>query len=915
MKRTRTLRRNTGESTPTSSVTTFDKETSIKDDEEAPWKEYVDEHTSALWSKIPRTALQSAQDFIVLNFPELFQSWHYHYVVAWLYNVCESYTTLSHQLEGSSGPKFLWKNIKFDEFIFLHDLKKCASMTKDDDKSADFQDYASNRTQAVNKSTGNEDQESDNLYLKIKHQLLRQLANNKNTELRNFNGIVELNLKNSVYKDQMSTLLSMDFDLLPLHDKFTIFFYMIKIIEMKNMVFKNYMANNMHLFEFPRYIVDDTTSILALPNNGVLIQEKVTKKKLVPKLDIPLKLKNCTIRNGASESVDLIHVDYSQEINAYLSSIDIEFKILTYNWDTFLQYWGMHEKKKRGNKDIAHFVEDLIPVYVDHQVYSSKLIQQREKEKSMAELVTRRKRSSRLVAREEESKKKEIEHDWYEKLDERDHFNKHRTRMVNTQKKKLQTIIWNQLWQLFEEDLKLEKIKRRNTPDIQMHPISSIAYRTQSEYEGLNPVDIEVLEVGSRFNSRLIDIKPRSSVTFTFEKDPNYIHELPDEYCIHERDLEQINSYGLETDISAPDNKDWIFQCSCEEDPVNPTVVSVVEDLVDPNLINKPLICCDVCFKWQHWDCQSKTTINFISLAAQNNNIVTTGKKKDKKQQQTDMPLNVLSQRDFGIALLGEPEIYTGRNRRSTRQQHGDNVVTKEEQHTTMRPTDKRKPFGSCSIFVCGWCLAKLETEMRDSFVPELKALRISKKNKHDDRERRKRAKEEKRRQEELTTMHANPLDQKHPDIDAAASHVDQPVNLLANHSLTSNDGSNTEQPTNFDNIKNNNTAVTSVPNAVKNQGPIRSLLKDGVLASGTQRVIAQLNEGYNFAAQDEGTSIPPVSASLHTLPVVNGENNGKAPSIPSSSISSGAPAPVPGAPAASSVSQRDESSLSSPTF
>lgn len=60
----------------------------------------------------------------------------------------------------------------------------------------------------------------------------------------------------------------------------------------------------------------------------------------------------------------------------------------------------------------------------------------REKERAIAELMTRRKRSSRLVAKEEENKKKDLESEWFEKLDEREQFIRHRNKLVSKEIKR-----------------------------------------------------------------------------------------------------------------------------------------------------------------------------------------------------------------------------------------------------------------------------------------------------------------------------------------------------------------------------------------------------------------------------------------------------------------------------------------------
>ncbi|MCQ4775803.1 hypothetical protein NE634_19370, partial [Lacrimispora saccharolytica] len=86
--------------------------------------------------------------------------------------------------------------------------------------------------------------------------------------------------------------------------------------------------------------------------------------------------------------------------------------------------------------------------FAEYSLCSAKLLANREKERAIAELMTRRKRSSRLVAKEEENKKKDLESEWFEKLDEREQFIRLRNKLVSKEIKKIKDLLWNQLWQL-----------------------------------------------------------------------------------------------------------------------------------------------------------------------------------------------------------------------------------------------------------------------------------------------------------------------------------------------------------------------------------------------------------------------------------------------------------------------------------
>ena len=150
--------------------------------------------------------------------------------------------------------------------------------------------------------------------------------------------------------------------------------------------------------------------------------------------------------------MELIHLEYSHDIDAYLQSITIDYDVITTNWGSMLEYWS----ENKSSKAIDEFITNLIPVYAEHRLYSAKLLTHREKERAIAELMTRRKRSSRLVAKEEENKKKDLESEWFEKLDEREQFIRHRNKLVSKEIKKIKDLLWNQLWQLYDQDYRDE---------------------------------------------------------------------------------------------------------------------------------------------------------------------------------------------------------------------------------------------------------------------------------------------------------------------------------------------------------------------------------------------------------------------------------------------------------------------------
>lgn len=125
------------------------------------WQDYVSEDVVAQLSKhqLPRPGLLHEK------IASLAQQWHFQYVMAWLSNVCDSYTTTTFTVDQDSGSstKCLWKSIKFDEGVFVTDV-----FSKIDGKDSSYYN------DEVDVDGG-----SQNLYDQIRLQLLHQLAGNK----------------------------------------------------------------------------------------------------------------------------------------------------------------------------------------------------------------------------------------------------------------------------------------------------------------------------------------------------------------------------------------------------------------------------------------------------------------------------------------------------------------------------------------------------------------------------------------------------------------------------------------------------------------------------------------------------------------------------------------------------------------
>lgn len=665
------------------------------EDDMPEWQTYLPEETLLQWNKLQQTDphVQLMQESFA---DTLFASWNYQYVVAWLYKVCDSFATIGYGTATEDGSfKPMWKDIKFDEILLLNDLydiQKSGFI-----READSGDYF-----------------DESLYMMIRLQLLKQLSNNKGIHLKDWDTVVNHHLSNSE---------DTKFNYLSLIEQFEMLYRVIKIIETKSQVFINYLTNNLEMFQFDEYVLNDETSILALPNVGVLVQKKLVKIAKDVTLDVPIKLRNCTVdyRDEENNILEIVHLDLSNEIDTYLKSFKIEYEVLTQNWENFLEKFDQFS----SNVDFTA----LIPTYTEHQLYTRRLLLQKEKEKSMAELLVRRKRSSRLVAREEETKRKDIESEWYEKLDEREHFIKTRNKLVIKQTKRLKDILWNQLWSKYEQDIKVEKLKRRNDELLE----------DENEYEGeLNALDNAVIENGPRFKERIIDVPPHQTP-------PVNILELPEFLCITKEELHELANYGISTTSEQPDDKDWVFQCPGESDLPLLTISNIEDEEANAELFNKPIICCDMCLRWQHWECQNPQVIQLLTIAL---------------NKPIDQPL---TQRDCAAVQLGGFS-----NRRSSRKQHNEPEY--------VRPIDKRKPIKESVTFLCAWCLSETENQLRQQFVPELKAIRLKQRKQLQDRERKRQLKEEKRQlqqqQQLLLLQNTNPVE---PTVTAISTQPNHP--------------------------------------------------------------------------------------------------------------------------------------------
>lgn len=674
------------------------------------WRDYISEDTLKHVDKtiLPEIPVDSNGEIA-----GLIKTWYYQFVMSWFNNVCDSYiTTVLYSIRP------LWKDIKFDEILVLKELAD--DMDPVDDTSL-----------------------IDTLKLK----LLRLLMNTKKVELIDWDTNVLQQLNN--YHPTHSYPIDIKFIDLPLIKQFECYYYIIKIIETKSMTFKNYLNNNLDIFQFPIITsnTDPNLQIMIMPTHGSIIEVNTTIiDPETSKLHIPIKLSNCIITKETSTEKELIHLDYSQEIDSYLNSIKIDYNVKTWDWPTFLEYIKTSDQ---GKDWLTQFIE----IKMTHLLYSAKLIIQREKAKQIAELMTRRKRSSRLVAREEETKKKEVNDLINGKLDERDHFLKNRHRSLAKYNKRLKDILWNLLWFKFDQDFKLIKLQEKN-----------IIKLIEGD-EKLTPTDNKILDHGAYFTRSIIDIGDESMYLHNSIIKKSTIEEIPKELCLTLKDLEMAKQNHIElNNITEPDNQDWIFHCICDDATLKQFNGANEEEIVtNHNVFNHKLICCDLCHVWEHWDCQPQENIDYLSQ------MHTPVPKKGAVIE----PMKSLGERDFAIVILGKisKQQHTPKNedtedvrsdtyRRSARLATVDtndldqSVETEDEQQQSrslLRPTDLRSRYGQASPYICGFCLKLLEKELRNVFTPELEIIRFKQRKGHDDRERRKQKKMEREKLQVVT--------------------------------------------------------------------------------------------------------------------------------------------------------------------
>lgn len=658
------------------------------------WQEYLDPSVLQQYRKLPKVTLDSPE-----NIKTLQDSWYYQYVVMWLDRVSEShFTTVVAPAEfkpdeqNSYTGKRLWKDVKFDEILFLRDVVNGGGIELDT----------------------------------IRLRLMRQVLNQKDVRLRDWDELIPQYLERLGFT---KTLVGSKFgDLSPL-DQIKTLYDVIKAIEMKSLHFKQFLAGNTHLFENLDVHFQDSDGSLKhlflIPSSGALIERKIHDNPNVS-LNIPIKLANCTVRlePEPGKLVELVHLDFGPQIDQYLESCICEHIVIAGDLDSLLIFWEEHVGQ---NEQLDEMLIDFLPHFVDRRINSTRLATQVEKTKVIEELVTNRKRSSRLVARQEDAKKRKFESDWYNRLDQREDYIRQRSRQTAKFVKRVKDTLLKIIWSMFERDYKLTKLQNRN----------GAFEETQIDGEDkLDAMDSATMLSGENFNRRLLDLKEPINLE-SMGSDELSARDLPTQYCLKEEDLNEAEELGLQTPIDVCDRQDWIFQCYCMPDEP-PEVVKSDFLPTDSRLTDYPLICCDKCLRWQHWGCQSEEIIKILTLAI--NNPAAKHNKLMRDKISLDMSdVQPLPEYEFNTVSMA---MQLGQ-RRSTR-------IKSEEPETvnvSTRPIDRRFEAERAHLFICGWCLQEMETEVRSNFADDLRASRQRERAQRLEIEEKRRLKEERKRQ------------------------------------------------------------------------------------------------------------------------------------------------------------------------
>lgn len=634
------------------------------------WEEYVEENVINQLKKFPGIEINFSE------FEELIASWTYQYSMMWLSNVCGGYWT-----QNLSVGKAWWGDIGFDERLMLADYKSGWRMDSRAEEELEYQEEEEEDT--------GEFEEVKNMFEQILTRMVRSLDQNKQALLRDWDEIVKYHVSNSsqnAYLKWYTEGEEEQFAELGIVKQFEIIYHVIKLIERKNIGFRNYLLNHLDIFQFPEIWEDNSTSLVVMPT-GKILRKAVEIEDEKDQLHVPIKLENCVLMEETDKSINVIPVDFSDQVSGYMKNVKVHYTTLTHDYISFLEFLQEVE-----DADFQEFFQGIIGYHAEAEVYGRKLNANRIKQQSLQALMVRRKRSSRLVAREEELHKKELETKWAEKLDGRDHFLRQRQRAVTKRCKKLKDTLWSILWDKFEKDSRSERMRRR-ADSIEQHDIDEY---TLSHGENFKKWIMPLTEDDEDATRRQINTL-----------------EIPAEWCITQEDLSKLKQNNIPTHNYQPDNQDWFLDCICG--------IHFSSDF--KRVKDSKIVCCEKCLKWQHWECQQPYLLEILSYGHDHS----------------------LTPKELGAVTMYDENL----RRRSSRR---DPSTTSSTISIENRPTD-RKHTDTAEPFICNRCLNLLESELRSAFPSQLKLIRDRERKKSEEREKRRKAKEEKKRQKEQTNI------------------------------------------------------------------------------------------------------------------------------------------------------------------
>lgn len=696
------------------------------------WYDYVPDDLITQFNKLNCNDLTHNNDN-----NNLFDNWKFHYVLAWFYNVCDSYYSKTIlQLD-----KIFYSNIEFDEFLLFIDNNKNSSSSLIND-------------------------------LKLK--LIQQLYYKNSIQLSDCDNLID-----DYFNLTETTPYNKNFTNLSIIEKFNIFYNIIKIIQSKNLSFKNYITNNNDYFDlffnFPYIILENDdntflTQLFFLPSLGTILRKDIIKlsdKNENITLDIPIKLKNCTINKKIENETNLIHLDYSTQIDNYINNFNINYKILS---NDLTSYLNLIENSK-DNIPLFEFLTSNLQYVIEHSIYSKKLLINIEKKNLLNSLIINRKRSSRLIEQNNKKNFKIFENFWFDKINLKNSFIKKRNRFLNKNIKFLKNfILFDILFKNFNKDL---IIKDNNNNNLTTNFI------TDNE--------LSIINSGINFLRPLIENLPIKENTNDIDYD---IDELPTDFFLSNDQIDKAIKYeiineNLKDDyINEQNSFNWKFNCHCD---INNSFLFNCKktNIIDlPNTIKDNfIICCDLCHNWQHWNCQNQDIFNYISKIYDQSLIINNQKdfatiklsnyivksindnnnNTDNNNDLIEVVPHSLGKRRSTRRNYSEQELFNLKNNNNKEEQNQEQDDELEDEDISIkndneiqfllknRPTDKRTPYDETHLFICGYCINNIQNDLRlNSFKNELKLIKENNYKKFLKIEKRKKLQQEKKLKKQL---------------------------------------------------------------------------------------------------------------------------------------------------------------------